>query len=340
MNSLAFPTTEARILTRKVFIALACSVALAACTHKGSVGVAPGDAAPDVPDAPISGIVLPDAGPAIDTAGCSLYPLTSREGSTGPAWYWWYFHWDAIGDLRGFCASYGDGAKMVLEVVDPRNSAPSTALPPCASDEISRGGTRACVVPDSYRFEVDCTAGGLLFELPSDRAFTGYYHVESAQVPGAARHAVVQDPNCARDVYITGGPEQGAIDAGISDGMTIDAGPDRAEAGGDIPTGGSCGSIVTHCAATPCKGDCSMGELAETTNPIIHACGGFCGYLNVGFSGGCATVVEGISNLQQGGPSPAEGLVACVEHYFFSHRFDCVPADGRVGLYVDDCLLP
>ena len=336
MNSLAFPPTEVRTLPREAFVALACSVALAACTHEGTVAWAP-DASPD---APVSQMVIPDASAPVDTAGCSLYPLTSRWGSTGPAWYWWYFHWDAIGDVRGFCASYGDGAKMVIEVVDPRNPAPSTALPTCASDEILRGGTRACAVPDSYQFEVDCTAGGLLFELPSDRAFTGYYHVESAQVPEAARHPILQDLNCVRDVYIAGSPEHGSIDAGTSDGPTVDAGgPGSAEAGGNIPSGGSCGSIVTHCAATSCEGRCSMGALAETTKPIMRACGADCGFLHVGFSGGCATVVEGTSKLGDVSFGSGEGM-ACVKRYLFSHRFDCAPADGWKYLNVGDCPLP
>jgi hypothetical protein len=76
-----------------------------------------------------------------------------------------------------------------------------------------------------------------------------------------------------------------------------------------------------------------MDALAETMNPIIRDCGGFCGFLSVGFSGGCATVVE-TSNLH---PGWASGMEACVRRYFFTHRFDCAPADGWASLYVGAC---
>jgi hypothetical protein len=282
-------------------------------------------------------------------------------------WWWWYFHWEAVGDLSGFCASHGDGAKMVLEVIVPRNSSPSATLPECTGDEILLGGTRACVVPNSYRFEVDCTAGGLLFELPSDQSFTGYYHVESAQVPAAARRMVLQDAACVRDVSV-GSSQDGSMDAGSSDGPTQDGsmdvettdGPTRdgsmdAEtadgltsevgqgcwaSGTGIPTGGSCGAIVTHCTSV-WTGDCADDALAQAVNPIIHACGGSCGVLSVGLSGGCVTIVQGLANLPGSiGSRLDDGAASCIERYLMDHRFDCVPSDGWVALIVDGCLLP
>jgi hypothetical protein len=210
MNDLAFSTTKT--LSRAALLCLA--LALPACTRDDSMGSAVNhDAAADIVDT--AGIHLGEVWP--DAAMCSKYPVTSRTDANGVTWWWWYFHWDTVTGLPGLCASYGTGAKMVVEVAFPANSSPTTSLPECTNDEIQNGGTRACAVASAYRFDAECTAAGLLFELPSQYAFDGYYHIESAEVPAAPRKLVQQDVHCSRDLYVAGGPAMGPI---VADGGT------------------------------------------------------------------------------------------------------------------------
>jgi hypothetical protein len=144
---------------------------------------------------------------------CSKYPRSSRTDDNGTTWYWWYLHWQSVSpDLDAFCATFGDDAMMVVEVDFPQNPAPTTTLPTCSSDEITKGSSQSCAVAGAYRFEAACRAGELLFELPSDAAFHGNYHVESTQAPGMPRHTVNQDVHCTRDLFITA-PSQGPITA-------------------------------------------------------------------------------------------------------------------------------
>jgi len=142
--------------------------------------------------------------------GCSKYPTTSRTDSQGTTWWSWYLHWQSAGvsvasgvnDLASFCATYGDGALMVAEVMVPRNASPDTSLPACTQAEIMSGGDRACAVAGAYRFEAPCGAGELLFELPSESAFNGFYHFGSNAVPSPPRHLIMQDVHCPRDLYV------------------------------------------------------------------------------------------------------------------------------------------
>lgn len=149
---------------------------------------------------------------------CSKYPRSTRTDSDGTTWSWWYLHWqNASTDLDAFCATFGADASMIVEATFPRNPAPTSTLPLCSQDEILNGSDRPCAVADAYRFEAPCTAGELLFELPSDAAFNGYYHFESPDVPGLPRHLVRQDVHCTRDLFIvapTPGPTPLGADGG------------------------------------------------------------------------------------------------------------------------------
>jgi hypothetical protein len=84
---------------------------------------------------------------------------------------------------------------------------------------------------NAWRFEVACSAGEHLFQLPSEMLFHGYYHIESGQYPTSARQPILQDIHCGRDLYPPGGlvrPPGGVTDGGVTDGgVTAD---------GSIPT--------------------------------------------------------------------------------------------------------
>jgi hypothetical protein len=161
---------------------------------------------------------------------CSKYPSGSRTDGNGTTWWWWYFHWQSASpDLAGFCATYGSGAVMVLEVAVPPNpsagASPASTLPPCTSDEIWQGSSRACSVANAFRFEAPCTTGEMLVELPSENTFNGYYHFESAEVPAPPRHLVNQDVHCSRDLFVTA-PNSGPLvpdgGPGLDEGPGID----------------------------------------------------------------------------------------------------------------------
>jgi len=198
----------------------------------------PSDALSDLP-APEDAAMLAEL-PGPDTSGggvqaengegCSKYPSTSRTDDNGTTWWWWYFHWQSASpDLPDFCATYGAGAMMVLEVAVPANPSASassaSALPPCTSDEIWQGSSHACTVANAFRFEAPCTTGELLIELPSEYAFDGYYHFESAEVPAPPRHLVNQDLDCSRDLFVTApsfGPLAPDGTSGLDGGPGID----------------------------------------------------------------------------------------------------------------------
>jgi hypothetical protein len=166
---------------------------------------------------------------------CRSLPEPTQVNDAGATLYWWYFHWQDT-DLASTCASYGDGAKMVLEAIVPQNTTPSEMLPVCTNSEVSNGGTRVCTVSGSFRFEADCTASELLIQLPSQYAFDGFYHIESTQFPNPPRGMVRQDVHCGHDLY-TGGPTPAPVrpDAGLSPSDTGPATDATAPSAGDAP---------------------------------------------------------------------------------------------------------
>ena len=156
---------------------------------------------------PSRGLGFVPSAPDSSVPSCPMYPSTSRVDSTGNMVWWWHFGWQQS-DLASVCASYGPDAKMVLELGGEKDP-PATSLPECTNSEVMGGGAHACTILGRWRVEADCTAGDLLFELPI-QAGSGYYHVESAQVPDAARRFVVSDATCPRDLRPSTGPVLGA----------------------------------------------------------------------------------------------------------------------------------
>ena len=136
-----------------------------------------------------------------DVSQCSEYPSTSRVDSAGVTQWWWHFHWSAE-NLAAACATYGIGAKMVLEVDVPSQPTVGTSDLNCTTDEVVNGTTRTCTIQGAYRFEADCTAGQMLFELPSQNTFHGWYHIEGALVTTTMRSLLGQGVECPRSVFV------------------------------------------------------------------------------------------------------------------------------------------
>jgi len=188
---------------------------LAGCTRNDSLGTADKhDGSQSETAGPGSETAAPDVNPPSDTrlvvpaeAGtCSNYPSAPRVDSAGVSQWSWYLHWfGATGDLASTCASYGAGAKMVLEVDVPQDPAASNTLPDCSVDEVQSGASQVCAIAGAYRFEADCAAGKVLFEMPSQSTFHGYYHIEGPLASVVYRHLVSQDVHCTRDLYLPTG---------------------------------------------------------------------------------------------------------------------------------------
>ena len=138
------------------------------------------------------------------TSPCPNYPSGYRVDSDGGLWWWRHFGWKQD-DLASVCASYGPGAKMVLET-SVGMPPPVTDLPVCSNAETMGGGSHACAMSGFWRFEADCTAGEMLFEVPWQTAVSGYYHIESAQIPDSARRVVTADTTCYREQRPGTGP--------------------------------------------------------------------------------------------------------------------------------------
>jgi hypothetical protein len=169
-------------------------------------------------------LMLPDAPPISDSSSdvtdtwCQDV-MQSHVNAAGETVWWWRYHWDWAGqDLSALCASWGNNAKMILEVlVPPSTTDAGVNLPTCTPEAITTGAGPACMVENSRRFEVACTDGRFLLELPSQYAFSGYYHIESPSYPNSPRHTVYQDVHCSHDLYsMPSGPTATETDGGSS----------------------------------------------------------------------------------------------------------------------------
>lgn len=98
-----------------------------------------------------------------------------------------------------------------------------------------------------------------------------------------------------------------------------------------IPAGGACSDTVTHCA--PGTDNCLSTALRATLVPALAACKINCGDLSVGFSAGCATVLEGSGGFDS-------AAADCLRNTLLQARYDCVPTDGWQRLFVGSCTLP
>ena len=232
MKNLLSPQPKAHPLLALV----CCTLTFGGCTRDDSLGnnakkdanSEPDVTLPDVtptPDAapPLSpdlGVPGPDTKLAPDTTSvspsdawsCSAPPRADDAGV--PQWSW-YFLWPSSEPLASVCASYGAGAKMVLEVDLPTDPHASSSLPDCTTDEVVNGTTRACAIAGAYRFEIDCTAGALYFELPSENTIHAWYHMEGALVTKIKRYVVGQGVECARSVFVVGFAALPVPDGGV-----------------------------------------------------------------------------------------------------------------------------
>jgi hypothetical protein len=157
-----------------------------------------------------------------DAWSCNLPSRVDDAGVT--QWSWRLQWWGADGDLADVCASYGAGAKMVMEVGFPQNPHPTSTLPECTTDEVLNGATRACILAGSFRFEADCTAQELVFELPSENTFHGYFHIEGPAVGKTMRYLLGQNVACSRQVFTrTGVSFAPETDGGVNAQGPVDA---------------------------------------------------------------------------------------------------------------------
>jgi hypothetical protein len=196
-----------------------------------SAGLGPDTTPALLPDSAVFG---PDTTPAPDTTSVSPEVAWScnappRVDDAGVSQWSWYFHWSSSEPLASVCASYGVGAKVVLEVDLPTDPHASSPLPACTTDEVRNGTSRACVIAGAYRFEVDCAAGELYFELPSENTIHAWYHMEGSLVTQIRRYIVGQGVECSRSIFVVG----------FAAAPTPDAGPLPQDAGdgdaGDSP---------------------------------------------------------------------------------------------------------
>ena len=215
MDPLVPSLAATKLFPRLLFPALCCTIVPAGCTRNDSLGTADRhDASQSETAGPGSETAAPDGNPPSDTrlvvpaevGTCSNYPSAPRVDSAGVDQWSWYLHWFGVtGDLASTCASYGAGAKMVLEVDVPQDPAASNTLPDCSVDEVLNGASQVCAIAGAYRFEADCAAGKVLFEMPSQYTFHGYYHIEGPLVSVVYRQLVSQDVHCTRDLYLPTG---------------------------------------------------------------------------------------------------------------------------------------
>ena len=260
MDPLVPSLAATKLFPRLLFPALCCTIVPAGCTRNDSLGTADRhDASQSETAGPGSETAAPDGNPPSDTrlvvpaevGTCSNYPSAPRVDSAGVDQWSWYLHWFGVtGDLASTCASYGAGAKMVLEVDVPQDPAASNTLPDCSVDEVLNGASQVCAIAGAYRFEADCAAGKVLFEMPSQYTFHGYYHIEGPLVSVVYRQLVSQDVHCTRDLYLPTG-----LAAAPSVG---DAGAAPADATADGSTCPSPGALAYDSCAI---------SLAETPPP-------------------------------------------------------------------------
>ena len=160
-------------------------------------------------DAPIgndaAAVDVANESAAIDSgASCPLL-LQEPEVSDGKVIYWhWRLDWN-VPNLKEICTTYGDDARMVVELILAEGYQSSTDDPPaCSEADIQNGGLTKCMVAESRRFEFWCNSGMSYSDLVTmGKTLTaGYYHVESTLYPNPPRHRLKSDPECPRSLSL------------------------------------------------------------------------------------------------------------------------------------------
>jgi hypothetical protein len=231
------------------------------------------------PDCPRSlslgeGLPLPPS-PLDGAVGCPMVPSTWRVDEAGRTLWWAHFNWQQD-DLASVCASYGPGAKMVLELVGAANDQ-AASLPTCSNAEVMGGGTQVCAVANSWRVETECTKGDILFESPATTlgSPTGYYHIESSLVPDSARRFVDAQSPCVRDARPGTGPvlSASALAAGPQYPAAVDASPYGFEKLTEPAANGQPCRVNSDCPRSPMQQICFIDtELTACPDTPIGRC--------------------------------------------------------------------
>jgi hypothetical protein len=230
-----------------------------------------------------AGVTGPDAGADAGDAIACGYPSTSRVDSSGKTYWWYTFDWrqDNLADI---CASYGAGAKMVVELSRGSTPFPITGLPVCTGEEIMGAGGRSCAV--GARLEADCMAGQLLFEADAESGseYSGYYfHIESPQFPDPPRRLLEADATCRRSLHPRFVPmaPAGSPDVGADTGGSFADLYDPSRSGQPCQTNADCPFYSQECVIDAAVTDCLAGPIGRcipymSSNCVAWPIGCYC----------------------------------------------------------------
>lgn len=229
------------------------------------------------------GVPGPEVGRDAGDATPCPYPNTSREDGSGKTYWWFQFDWrqDNLGDI---CASYGPGAKMVVELSRGSTPAPVTGLPVCTGEEVMGAGGRSCAA--GARLETDCMAGQMLFEADAEigSEYAPYYfHIESPQIPDPPRRLLEPDATCSRTLHPrflpmvpAGSPDVGADSGGLFADLY-----DPSRHGQPCQTNTDCPSYGQECVIDAAVTDCQVGPIGRcvpftASNCVAWSIGCYC----------------------------------------------------------------
>ena len=143
----------------------------------------------------------------VDGGACPLLLQDPQVTIDGTIYWNWQLDWQ-VPNLKEICTTYGDDARMVVELVLAEGFTTSIDDPPTCSDaEIQNGGPTKCMVARSHRFEFWCTSVKPYPDLTTAEKtlVAGYYHVESTLYPNPPRHRLKSDSDCPRSLSLDEG---------------------------------------------------------------------------------------------------------------------------------------
>ena len=229
------------------------------------------------------GVAGPEVGADAGDPTCSSYPSTSRVDSSGKAYWWFNFNWRQP-NLADICASYGAGAKMVVELWWGSTPSPVTGLPTCTGFELMGAGGRSCAA--GARLETDCTAGQMLFEADAETGseYDAYFfHIESPQFPDPPRRLIEPDATCPRYLHPRFMPmaPAGSPDVGEDTGGDFADVYDPSRYGQPCQTNADCPLFGQECVIGAPVSDCLAGPIGRCvlympTNCVAFPNGCYC----------------------------------------------------------------